>query len=50
MMLMTNEGKKPISRKKTPHHGLTKQHKSKIKYDRKKLKKEMNDIKENTDQ
>ena len=49
-MLMTNEGKKPISRKKTPHHGLTKQHKSKIKYDRKKLKKEMNDIKENTDQ
>ena len=50
MMLMSNEDKKPITRKKTPHHGLTKQHKNKIKYDRKKLKKKMNDLKEDLDQ
>ena len=26
---MNNEEKKPIPRKKTPHHGLTKKHKNK---------------------
>jgi|TARA_B110000263_G_scaffold94678_1_gene82813 hypothetical protein len=46
IMLMNNEEKKPIPRKKTPHHGLTKKHKNKTKYDRKKLKKKINDIKE----
>ena len=45
-MLMNNEEKKPIPRKKTPHHGLTKKHKKKTKYERKKLKKKINDIKE----